>query len=52
MTFCHSCGIDMIRRPLLSTEMISAPMMVPMMEPLPPVSEVPPITTAAMACSS
>ncbi len=42
----------MIWRPLLSTEMISAPMTVPRMVPLPPDSEVPPMTTAAMAWSS
>ena len=42
----------MICRPLLSTEMISAPMIVPTIEPLPPASDVPPMTTAAIACSS
>jgi hypothetical protein len=52
MTFCHSWGMDMICRPLLSTEMMRAPMTVPMMVPLPPASDVPPITTAAIACSS
>ena len=36
ITFCHSCGIDMICSPLLRTEMISAPMTVPTIEPLPP----------------
>jgi hypothetical protein len=42
----------MICRPLLRTEMIRAPMTVPTIEPVPPVSEVPPMTTAAIACSS
>ena len=51
-TDCHSCGTEMIRRPLVSTAMMSAPMTVPMMEPLPPWSDVPPMTTAAMASSS
>jgi hypothetical protein len=32
--------------------MMSAPITVPMIEPLPPASDVPPMTTAAMACSS
>ena len=52
ITFCHSCGIDMICSPLLRTEMISAPMMVPTIDPLPPASDVPPMTTAAIAWSS
>ena len=39
-------------RPLRRTPMISTPMMVPPMPPVPPDSEVPPITTAAMASSS
>ena len=42
----------MIWSPLLSTEMISAPITVPTTEPLPPASDVPPMTTAAIACSS
>ena len=37
---------------LVSTPMISVPTMVPEIEPLPPESRVPPITTAAMASSS
>ena len=32
--------------------MINAPMIVPTMMPLPPSSEVPPMMTAAIACSS
>ena len=32
--------------------MMSAPMTVPTIEPLPPLSDVPPMTTAAIACSS
>ena len=36
-------------RPLLSVPMTSAPMIVPMIVPRPPDSEVPPSTTAAMA---
>ena len=42
----------MMRRPLVSTAMMSAPMTVPMIEPLPPCSDVPPMTTAAIASSS
>ena len=37
---------------LVSTPMINVPTMVPEIEPLPPESRVPPITTAAMASSS
>ena len=51
-TVCHSCATDMMRRPFSSTLMISAPMMVPRIEPRPPASEVPPMTTAAMASNS
>ena len=49
---CHSCATDMMRRPLVSTLMMKAPMIVPRMVPTPPDSEVPPMTTAAMASSS
>ena len=42
----------MIRRPLVSVLMINAPMIVPRIVPSPPLSEVPPITTAAIASSS
>src|SRR5699024_9018557 len=51
-TFCHSWGTAISCSPLLITEMIRAPMRVPRMEPFPPIREVPPITTAAIACSS
>jgi hypothetical protein len=39
-------------RPLLISPMISTPISVPRMLPLPPNSEAPPITTAAIAFSS
>lgn len=39
-------------RPLRRTPMMSTPMMVPPIPPVPPDSEVPPMTTAAMASSS
>src|SRR5690606_6875152 len=51
-TFCHSWGMDRIRKPLTSTLMMKAPMTVPRMLPVPPLKEVPPMTTAAMASSS
>ena len=51
-TDCHSWGTAMTRRPFVSTAMMSAPITVPTIEPLPPCSEVPPITTAAIASSS
>ena len=51
-TICHSCGTDRIRRPLVSMLMMNAPMMVPRIVPSPPLSDVPPMTTAAMASSS
>ncbi|MNM55792.1 hypothetical protein D3C81_669410 [compost metagenome] len=38
--------------PAASTEMISTPKKVLMIEPRPPIRLVPPITTAAMTCSS
>ncbi|MNT30303.1 hypothetical protein D3C72_1660910 [compost metagenome] len=39
-------------RPAASTEMISTPKKVLITEPRPPIRLVPPITTAAMTCSS
>ena len=51
-TVCHSWATERIRRPLVSTLMISAPMIVPRMVPRPPLRDVPPMTTAAMASSS
>jgi hypothetical protein len=51
-TVCHSWATERIRRPFVSTLMINAPMIVPRMVPRPPLSEVPPMTTAAMASSS
>ena len=49
---CHSCGTDMIRRPLVSVLMMNAPMIVPRIVPSPPLNDVPPMTTAAIASSS
>jgi len=45
---------EMLRRksPLFSTPMMRQPRTVPQIEPRPPESEVPPITTAAMESSS
>ena len=51
-TVCHSWATDMIRKPFVSTLMMNAPMIVPRMVPEPPLSDVPPITTAAIASSS
>src|SRR5262245_15983121 len=51
-TVCHSCATDRMRRPLVSTLMMNAPMMVPSIVPAPPLSDVPPMTTAAIASSS
>ncbi|MNT84959.1 hypothetical protein D3C72_2250600 [compost metagenome] len=51
-TVCHSWATERMRRPLASTEMMSAPISVPSTVPRPPESEVPPMTTAAMASSS
>lgn len=51
-TVCHSCGTDRMRSPLVRTLMMKAPMIVPKMVPSPPLSEVPPITTAAIASYS
>jgi len=52
MTICHSCGTDIIRKPLVSTLMTKAPITVPKIVPSPPLSDVPPMTTAAMASNS
>ena len=51
-TICHSWGTERMRRPFVSMLMMNAPMTVPRMVPSPPVSEVPPMTAAAMASSS
>src|SRR5665647_731855 len=48
----ESVTTEMIRRPLMRTLITRAPIRVPMMVPRPPSSEVPPMMTAAMACSS
>ena len=39
-------------RPVASTDMMNTPMMVPQIVPMPPASDVPPMTAAAMAYSS
>ncbi len=51
-TNCHSCATDIIRKPLISTLMMNAPMIVPRIVPVPPLNDVPPMTTAAIASSS
>ena len=52
-TVCHSWATERMRKPLVSTLMISAPMIVPRMVPRAAAeSEVPPMTTAAIASSS
>src|SRR5690606_8701165 len=46
---CQRTSTPASARPLRNTPTISAPTSMPMIEPLPPNSEVPPITTAVMA---
>ena len=41
-----------MRRPLVSVLMMKAPMTVPRIDPSPPLSDVPPMTAAAIASSS
>ena len=52
MMYCQMSETPISTSPLDSTAMISAPISVPQMEPTPPVNEVPPRMTAAMASSS
>ena len=52
MTSLYWSWTPMIERPIVSVLMMKAPMMVPLMDPSPPDSDVPPMTAAAMASSS
>ena len=52
MTNCQMSETPTRIRPLERTAMISAPISVPQIEPMPPTKLVPPRITAAMASSS
>ena len=52
ITICQNSDTPSSTRPSASTPMTNAPMSVPPIVPRPPISDVPPSTTAAIAFSS
>ena len=51
-TIFHWSGTPVIERPMVRVLMMNAPITVPTTLPSPPLSEVPPMTAAAIASSS